>query len=566
MKRALSILTACVMLLCAAVPAFAANEEIPLITVGGYASSQLYDYSGDEPQQVWPFDPQAALKQTASDLPNFTISLLKFLCGSPEPLGNAIADGGMKILEKMFCNEDGSSVYNVTHYPNDPALTNYKYLTDSGRLDLVREKNLSAAAAERIGGENVFSFQYDFRMGGYDIANEMNDYVNSVLKYTGAKRVNIFGMSYGGFVVGAYLSLFADCAPINNAVLDVPALGGTSFAERFFLGKVDFPVGSLVSLGENVIGRETNLAPLFEGVRLRRTQALVSAFLKRISVLPLHWGSLWDLLTPESYERLKPVMLDGEASAELIRKSDVIHHEIMPNYRSSFLRCMERGANVSIICNYVDYTAFGGDRLADMLLDASQVSGAICPSVGKRFPRGYSAVRTVCTDSKHDHVAPSMKIDASSAYLPENTWFVDGQYHGTYTQDPNTFALIERLLFADGRTDVYSFAEFPQFEVAQAPYYSVNAVFKGEQAGHTGDSDTLVITNLSPSRSVLITGVSMPGVKFSKPSGRLLKPGESAEIKVISAKPLDGRAELKVSYLKPVFGKSAAVRSFDFVK
>lgn len=245
MKKALSVLTACVMLLCAAVPAFASSEKIPLITVGGYASSQLYDYSGDEPQQVWPFDPQAALKQTVSDLPNFTISLLKFLCGSPEPLGNAVADGGMKILEKMFCNEDGSSVYNVNHYPNDPALTNYKYLTDSGRLDLVREKNLSAAAAERIGGENVFSFQYDFRMGGYDIANELSDYVNAVLKYTGAKKVNIFGMSYGGFVVGAYLSLFADSAPINNAVLDVPALGGTSFAKRFFLGESISPLRAL---------------------------------------------------------------------------------------------------------------------------------------------------------------------------------------------------------------------------------------------------------------------------------------------------------------------------------
>ena len=188
MKKALSVLTACVMLLCAAVPAFAASEKIPLITVGGYASSQLYDYSGDEPQQVWPFDPQAALKQTASDLPNFTISLLKFLCGSSESLGKAVADGGMKILEKMFCNEDGSSVYNVNHYPNDPALTNYKHLTDSGRLDLVREKNLSAAAAERIGGENVFSFQYDFRMGGYDIANELNDYVNAVLELESEKR------------------------------------------------------------------------------------------------------------------------------------------------------------------------------------------------------------------------------------------------------------------------------------------------------------------------------------------------------------------------------------------
>ena len=271
-------------------------------------------------------------------------------------------------------------------------------------------------------------------MGGYDIANELSDYVNAVLKYTGAKKVNIFGMSYGGFVVGAYLSLFADSAPINNAVLDVPALGGTSFAKRFFLGEVDFPVASLISLGENILGKETDLAPLFDGVKLPRVEALASAFLKRISVLPLHWGSLWDLLTPESYEQLKPVMLDGEASAELIRKSDVIHHEIMPNYRSSFLRCMERGANVSIICNYVDYTAFGGDRLADMLLDASQVSGAVCPSVGKRFPRGYSAVCTVCTDSKHDHVAPSMKIDASSAYLPENTWFVDAVSRHLYAR------------------------------------------------------------------------------------------------------------------------------------
>ena len=269
------------MLLCAAVPTFAANEKIPLITVGGYASSQLYDYSGDEPQQVWPFDPQAALKQTASDLPNFTISLLKFLCGSSESLGNAVADGGMKILEKMFCNEDGSSVYNVNHYPNDPALTNYKYLTDSGRLDLVREKNLSAAAAERIGGENVFSFQYDFRMGGYDIANELSDYVNAVLKYTGAKKVNIFGMSYGGFVVGAYLSLFADSAPINNAVLYVPALGGTSFAKRFFLGEVDFPVASLISLGENILGKETDLAPLF-GAAAALGQPLGSAHAREL--------------------------------------------------------------------------------------------------------------------------------------------------------------------------------------------------------------------------------------------------------------------------------------------
>lgn len=568
MKKLLSIVLAVAMLLGIAVPAFAQgeDEQLPLIVLGGYGSSPLYYIAEDgTTQQVWPLSGDSISEQTSSDLPAFLLTVLKFLCGDVEDLGNAIAVGGMNILDKAFCGENGESLYNVKYFPNDPKYTNYNYLSENRTTEL-HEKELCAAQAKIRGGDRVFCFQYDFRKGGYEAAVELDKFVKAVLSYTGAEKVDIFGISYGGFVGGTYLSLYADTAPVNNVVLDVPALGGTSFAKRFFLGEVDFPVSSLASLFETLLGSETNIAGLLKNVKLPRIEKLASVFLKRISVLPSRWGSLWDLLTPEDYEILKDKLLDPVENAEIIRKSDIVHHEVMPNYKTNFARCMERGANISILCNYVDYTAFGGQKLADMLLDASRVSGAVCADVGRRLPDNYTPAGTSCNDSTHNHLAPSMKVDASSAYLPENTWFIDGQYHGTYAKDPYTVELINSLLTAEEKTDIYTYESFPQFQIALQPYYTVNAVFEGQKTGHIGSSDTLTVTNLSATNEIRLTSIEFDGVKIDGAFGKTLAPGESASFRVEIAKPVTGRKELTVAYMKNTFGPLVSERCFDFVK
>lgn len=568
MKKLLSIVLAVTMLLGIAAPAFAQgeNEQLPLIVLGGYGSSPLYYIAEDgTTQQVWPLSGDSISEQTSSDLSAFLLAVLKFLCGDVDDLGNAIAYGGMNILDKAFCGENGESLYNVKYFPNDPQYTNYNYLSENRTTEL-HEKELCAAQAKIRGGDRVFCFQYDFRKGGYEAAVELDKFVKAVLEYTGAEKVDIFGISYGGFVGGTYLSLYADTAPVNNVVLDVPALGGTSFAKRFFLGEVDFPVSSLASLFETLLGSETNIAGLLKNVKLPRIEKLASVFLKTISVLPSRWGSLWDLLTPEDYEILKERLLDPVENAEIIRKSDIIHHEVMPNYKTNFARCTERGANISILCNYVDYTAFGGQKLADMLLDASRVSGAVCADVGRRLPDNYTPAGTSCNDSTHNHLAPSMKVDASSAYLPENTWFIDGQYHGTYAKDPYTVELINSLLTAEGKTDIYTYESFPQFQIALQPYYTVNAVFEGQKTGHIGSSDTLTVTNLSATNEIRLTSIEFDGVKIDGAFGKTLAPGESASFKVEIAKPVTGRKELTVAYMKNTFGPLVSERCFDFVK
>ena len=65
---------------------------------------------------------------------------------------------------------------------------------------------------------------------------------------------------------------------------------------------------------------------------------------------------------------------------------------------------------------------------------------------------------------------PSREIDASSAYLPENTWFVEGQYHGQYFYEEYTRSLVTKLLFTDEIKDVHSSKAFPQFEFSNNPY------------------------------------------------------------------------------------------------
>ena len=573
MKKALSIFLATVILLlgvCAPIANAQQISKLPVIIIGGFSSGQLYiDYGEESEEKVWSFEVSAALKQTASDLENFVPALLRLmLLGDFATMGSVAGNGGKIILEKLFCKEDSSSVYPLETYPADPAISTYTYLKENGLDEHILEKPLAEYVAGKIGGDNVFFFQYDMRLGMVDLSALLKDFVDAVLEYTGSDRVNIFGISYGGFLLGSYLSLYGTEGKVYNAVLNVPALGGTSFARRFFTAETDFPLYSLISFAELAIGLETNLAPLFKNTQLDKIEVLAKAFLNEIMALPYFWGSLWDLLTPEDYEELKPLLLDSKASAELIRKSDIVHHEIMPNYRKNFLACMEKGVNVSIMCSYASQNAFGGEQYGDMLLDAAAVSGAKVVTYGERFEDGYKACGTVCGKASHNHVSPSMEIDASCAYLPENTWFVKDQFHGMYAMDENTFSLVKTLLFAEERADIYTYDEYPQFLLSENTYYDVTAGFDSDVHGYVeGDEKEFTVTNIS-TKPMVITAVECEGIDldFNLPANRAVLAGESITFSFDGEIPEAQRKHfsVKISYLMPTVGIPTASRTIDF--
>jgi len=57
-------------------------------------------------------------------------------------------------------------------------------------------------------GENLFCFTYDWRKNNRYNAQLLSDFIDSVMNWTGAARVNLIGHSMGGIVSKTCISIF----------------------------------------------------------------------------------------------------------------------------------------------------------------------------------------------------------------------------------------------------------------------------------------------------------------------------------------------------------------------
>ena len=172
-----------------------------------------------------------------------------------------------------------------------------------------------------------------------------------------------------------------------------------------------------------------------------------------------------------------------------------------------------------------------------------------------RFKNGYAGVGATCNNPKHNHISPSMEIDASSAYLPENTWFVDGQYHGQYYYEEYTRSLVTKLLLTDEITDIYSNPDYPQFEYSNHASRSVHVKFDNNKTGYLSSADKkLIIENITSDRSIKIFAVNSDSVnlKFDVSDAGTIKAGETVEIPFSGEIPKVGAvaARITVSYIE----------------
>jgi hypothetical protein len=113
--------------------------------------------------------------------------------------------------------------------------------------------------------------------------------------------------------------------------------------------------------------------------------------------------------------------------------------------------------NIGILANYGSHIGTGKEVDSDFIIDTVNTSGATPATFGERFPEGYKQLNTTCTDPTHNHVSPTRTLDASTCYLPENTWFNYEQYHTQTWWDTYTRALLLELVLTDNIKDVHAY-------------------------------------------------------------------------------------------------------------
>lgn len=500
-------------------------SEYPIIIVPGYSASSLRLDTGEV---IWGLDWDEVLDRVLNRIIDLGMGLGALTVGNAEILAATLGEEINELFEEMRCNPDGSSVYNVERVVSTADETNSANLKERYPEGLHRhEQDMAAEIEKYVDDDYIFNFTCDFRMGAGSCATQLDALIQDVKTYTGKDKVNILAVSHGGQVTATYLALFGWKNDVDNVVMTVPAIGGAGIAYDLMTQQIDFDEECLLRFIEHGMRWEEDYNWLLKAQQLGFLDAVLNSLVPHIMPTLGYWGSLWDFIPLEKYEDTKKLLLDAEESAALIAKSDRFHYEIYPTMGEKMAECIANGANISIISGTGNRVVTGLMENSDGIITTAASTGAKTAPYGKRFADGYVQVNPCGGKNK---VSPDMTIDASTAYMPDNTWFVNGLFHGMTFWDYYSRNLMMTLLLTDNITDVYTDPDYPQFKDTTNPSAAVYAKFEGCDAGAVdGNATALTITNCCWENELSLSAIHCDGLdlRFKVNPFQKIAPGES---------------------------------------
>ena len=556
MKKVLSIFLALFLFVGVCPAAFAANDDYndyPVIIVPGYGASSLFleNEDGSLGKQVWGWNifSDMLLDQVKQKFPGLLTGAVMLTLGSAKQLGAVLGKAAVEMLGVLAFNGNGESVNRITPIPNDPKISQWDQFENYFDNDFYSEKEIGRTIDDYIPESQIFNFAVDFRYGAEYNAEKLNDFIQEVKAYTGKDKVNLYAVSHGGQVTSAYLYKYGAQRDVYNAVLTVPAISGSYVAYDILTEQLAAQEEDLIVFIENALYLEQDFEWLLKTQPLEFLDDVLIAMVPYLRQVAGYWESLWDFLPYDCYTEAFD-FVNAEDCAGLIEKVTDFHENVMANIGEALRRCRDYGVNVSILAGTGHPTVTGSQQNSDAIIGTAGATGAYVAPFGQRFSDGYVCTGDICTDSTHNHLSPSMEIDASYCYLPDNTWFVDGLYHGMTFNENYAEALAIRLLLTDTLKDVYADPAFPQFRASENMANTVYAQFDDSVSGYITDrSVSYTIKNVSEKYDIKILSINADGLDltFEGDYSAALKPGESRTFRVKGDIPKIGAARAAVT-------------------
>lgn len=531
-------------------------NDYPVVMVAGYSSSELalVDEDGNK-TRIWGIDMDDVIDRVFDRIYDLGKGLVLTAKGNADYLGRVVGEEFSDYLEYMKVNDDGTSKYNVQVENTAIEETNVAYIHENGLPEeYINDSKIINEILKYVDEEDVFCYTNDWRMSVYDCACGLDKYIEKVKEYTGKDKVNIIAISHGGQVSAVYLSLFGYKQNVNNAVLTVPAIGGAGMAYDVLSGEVVLDEYTTVKFLQHGNDLEGKYDWLVQAQQLGFLDEVIDAMLPYVYEVLGNWLSMWDFIPLEYYDELKAERLDPVKNAAIIEKSDMVHYEIMANYHENLQKCInDYGINITIIAGTDVPCVTGMSTNGDALIRTVDSTGAACAEWGKRYSDGFTGAHTMCDDPTHDHVSPSFEVDASTAFLPENTWFIEDLYHGMTFHDEFAKNLALRNLLFNDVIDVHSDPDYPQFHASTNRNNAVFMSFEKSGENYASSQDKyIVVKNISQTYPVKITSISFEGCGLVAQTWgiKAIKPGEEIKIEITGKLPQisNGFIQAKVNY------------------
>ena len=333
-----------------------------------------------------------------------------------------------------------------------------------------------------------FAFTYDFRLDPYEVADELNEYIEAVCELTGYEKVAVLGRCLGANEILAYIDKYGNDR-FSDIILYASALEGCVEVSHLFNGDVYVDNNGTVRFVDDYdINKYINDEQITEFIRafLHTYNAVggVKLALNEVNrvyklvcdnvvprILRDSYGTMpgyWAMVEDECYDSAKKLVFGGVEGewSELIAKLDNYHNNVALKSEEILQQCADDGINVYNIEKY-GFAVFPVVMDTEMVCDSTvnltlaSEGATTAKSFKKPFDKDYMAKAEKNGTAKY--ISPDRLVDASTCMFPDNTWFVKNLRHKTFPDSMN--ALVCEMINAEGTYTVFDSAEWPQYMV-----------------------------------------------------------------------------------------------------
>ena len=403
-----------------------------------------------------------------------TLSLvLQADVGLSKTVAGIVAD----VMKNNAKDNEGNHIQNidVIRYPMSVARC-----TQEGKDYIYRTIPLEQYS-EIAGEDHLYFFTYDSFASVSDLADELFAFIQQVKRETGHDQINLVPISQGGSIANELIARYREelARDLHRLIYIVPALDGSYIIGKIFstsLTKQDttlyrdmFP-GIVKGDDQKALAYGLNLA-----IRLLPKQTAYNIIDRTVDALRntilVNSTCMWALTPSSEYDSLyQRYLTDG--TREKLRAELEFFHEAQTHAKENILYLQDKGVTVFDLVNYDHYfyplidgwQEYNADGVIQ--LDSTSGGATSCP-IYDTLPADYTQKNTYCTCGGN-HISPDRKVDASTGFLCESTFYFDEGDHERTGGNDVIIGLAVELLTNDDFTDVHSYPDrYPQFNTAR---------------------------------------------------------------------------------------------------
>ena len=477
-KKLLSVLLSILMVFSMAGVSFASEDVTPVIVVSGMNAFPLT--LRDTGEKVWPIQADSILSVVKDNI----LPLTEFLItGNWQKLGDeVIGDVYKALFEKVACDETGNSVYDIESRVFPKSLGNYP--EDFNEDDTVSEGGIARSIMREIGAENVYYFNYDWRLSPMKHADDLNAFIENVKKEKGASKVTLVPCSMGGTVTNAYLYKYGNSS-VSKVIYTMSAIQGLSSVGEMFNRNIDVDLDTIMnyifSIQKDDIKMQVIMALVNTLVEVTPCITKLADKFIDDSLIELNdrvydelmidsmgkFPGWWALVPDEYYDSAKEIFFGGKIPESFEKLIDNYHYNVQRNAEKLMKDAAEKGTEIYVIASYGFVGAPYTDQAmtqTDGLIETHHQSGrAVTAPYGETLGKDYKAKGTKCSDLSHNHLSVDGIVDASSCFFPEHTWFIKFNRHVGMPYGSDCEKLMLYLVTSDKYVTVHDNESLSQF-------------------------------------------------------------------------------------------------------